>query len=229
MASLLGTERREPTRGSPVHPPRKGYWRYRRYRAGQGLDRGSSQWLGSGPTRYPHHGRRCGDAYDEGPGPATGDLDGDLVFTTETGAPLDPANLRRTLRRMARQADIPGDWTLYNLRHTAVSIMSDSGVNIESIADAAGHRNSRGDPGGVPAQHPPRGDQYSPVGAVRGNRGPVGVKSSRVKKSGPRTEPSLALGCTLDALGKVCVYMYIHTYKYASRAQTNSMLFQSTC
>lgn len=74
---------------------------------------------------------------------APGDLDGELVFTTEIGTPIDPANLRRTFRGLAKRAGIPGTWTVYELRHTAVSIMSAEGVSIEVIADAAGHRSSR--------------------------------------------------------------------------------------
>ena len=38
---------------------------------------------------------------------------------------------------------IPGTWTVYELRHSAVSILSAAGVPLELIADAAGHRNSR--------------------------------------------------------------------------------------
>lgn len=72
-----------------------------------------------------------------------GSNDEDLVFTSETGTPVDPSNLRRTLHKLARRANIPGNWTVYELRHSAVSALSYAGVQLEEIADAAGHRNSR--------------------------------------------------------------------------------------
>lgn len=67
----------------------------------------------------------------------------DLVFTTEAGTPIDPANLRRALRKLTREAGIPGTWTVYELRHSAVSILSAAGVPLELIADTAGHKNSQ--------------------------------------------------------------------------------------
>jgi hypothetical protein len=42
-----------------------------------------------------------------------------------------------------RCTSLPRDFTVYELRHSAVSILSASGVDIEQIADVAGHRNSR--------------------------------------------------------------------------------------
>lgn len=73
-----------------------------------------------------------------------------LVFTSAQrgarkvpGSPIDPAHVRRSLRRLARKAGIEGKWTVYELRHSAVSALSYAGVPIEEIGDAAGHRNSR--------------------------------------------------------------------------------------
>ena len=42
-----------------------------------------------------------------------------------------------------KQAGIPGTWTPRELRHTFVSLMSDSGVPVEEIARLAGHATSR--------------------------------------------------------------------------------------
>jgi len=73
----------------------------------------------------------------------SGWTDTDLVFTTGVGTPVDPSHLRRNLRALALRAGLPGVWTVYELRHSAVSILSAAGVPIEQIAYTAGHRNSR--------------------------------------------------------------------------------------
>jgi site-specific recombinase XerD len=65
--------------------------------------------------------------------------DDKLVFCTRTGAPLDAGNVRRSFRAITRKADIGDDWTPRELRHSFVSIMSDNGAPIETIADLVGH------------------------------------------------------------------------------------------
>lgn len=72
----------------------------------------------------------------------SGDLDTDLVFRTEVGTAVDYANMRRALRQLTTKAGIEGTWTPRELRHTAVSILSANGVDIETIADIAGHSDS---------------------------------------------------------------------------------------
>lgn len=62
-----------------------------------------------------------------------------LVFTTTVGTPLDAANVRRAFKKICENARIGRDWTPRDLRHSFVSIMSDSGVPIERIADLLGH------------------------------------------------------------------------------------------
>jgi site-specific recombinase XerD len=59
----------------------------------------------------------------------------DLVFSTTTGTPLDPANVRRAFRRIVAAAGMdPASWTRRELRHSFVSLLSDSGMSIEEIA-----------------------------------------------------------------------------------------------
>jgi integrase len=65
------------------------------------------------------------------------------VFATRDGKELDAANVRREFRAAVKAAGIPGQWTPRELRHTFVSLMSDSGVPVEEIARLAGHTNSR--------------------------------------------------------------------------------------
>ena len=51
----------------------------------------------------------------------------DLVFSTRSGAPLDAANVRREFRALCKAAEIGEHWTLRELRHSFVSLMSSSG------------------------------------------------------------------------------------------------------
>lgn len=63
-----------------------------------------------------------------------------IVFATSVGTALDAANVRRAFRAVARKAGLnPRDWTPRELRHNFVSLLSDSGVSIEAIADLCGH------------------------------------------------------------------------------------------
>jgi hypothetical protein len=51
------------------------------------------------------------------------------VFASETGTPLDAANVGRGFRLIAATALLPAaDWTPRELRHSFVSLLSDGGV-----------------------------------------------------------------------------------------------------
>jgi integrase len=69
--------------------------------------------------------------------------EGDLVFCTPAGQPLDAANVRRSFRAVCRAAGIGPQWTPRELRHTFVSLMSDSDVAVEEIARLVGHASSK--------------------------------------------------------------------------------------
>jgi integrase len=64
-----------------------------------------------------------------------------LVFTDRAGAPRWPQDVTRYFKVICKRAGI-GNWIPRELRHTFVSVLSDSGVDIEHIADAVGHVNS---------------------------------------------------------------------------------------
>ena len=66
-----------------------------------------------------------------------------LVFTTQLGTALDAANVRKMFRRACRAARIGEHWTPRELRHSFVSLMSDSDVPLEKIAVLVGHSSSR--------------------------------------------------------------------------------------
>lgn len=65
-----------------------------------------------------------------------------LVFCSPIGTPLDAANVRRAFRLITKKAGIGEEWTPRELRHSFVSIMSDSGVPLENIADLCGHSST---------------------------------------------------------------------------------------
>jgi integrase len=62
-----------------------------------------------------------------------------LVFCTKVGTPLYASSVRRTFRTITTKAGVGGHWSPRELRHSFVSIMSDQGVPIETIADLCGH------------------------------------------------------------------------------------------
>ncbi len=68
---------------------------------------------------------------------------GELVFSTAGGQALDAANVRRSFRAVCTAAGIGPGWTLRELRHTFVSLMSDSDVAVEEIARLVGHASSK--------------------------------------------------------------------------------------
>ena len=66
----------------------------------------------------------------------------DLVFSSPTGRPTDPAACRREFDVVAKKAGLDG-WTPNELRHSAASLMSDAGMPIELVADQLGHKDLR--------------------------------------------------------------------------------------
>ena len=67
-----------------------------------------------------------------------------LVFTTSVGTQLDAANVRRAYRRVIASAGLdPTAWTPRELRHSFVSLLSASGLDIEAISHLVGHANTR--------------------------------------------------------------------------------------
>ena len=68
--------------------------------------------------------------------------DHDLVLCTEIGTPIDPSNFRRSFQALTKAAGL-GSWVPYEMRHSAVSLLSAAGVPIEHLADLAGHTDTR--------------------------------------------------------------------------------------
>ncbi|MEV1295825.1 site-specific integrase [Pseudonocardia sp. NPDC049635] len=64
----------------------------------------------------------------------------DLVFATRNGTELDAHNVRRSFRRVVADAGLnAAEWTPRELRHSFVSLLSDSGVPLEHISRLVGH------------------------------------------------------------------------------------------
>jgi integrase len=64
--------------------------------------------------------------------------DSGLVFTTETGGPVDPRNLLRVIEVASKAAGIEGVG-VHTLRHSAAVAWLESGVHIKAVADLLGH------------------------------------------------------------------------------------------
>ena len=59
-----------------------------------------------------------------------------------SGTPVDPRNFYRVLSAVARRAGL-GHWHPHELRHSAASILLNSGVPLEMVADVLGHASIR--------------------------------------------------------------------------------------
>jgi len=77
------------------------------------------------------------DRLDQRPAPTA------LVFGTRNGTELDAHNIRRAFRRVVAAAGLdPAAWTPRELRHSFVSLLSDSGMPLEQIARLLGHNGT---------------------------------------------------------------------------------------
>jgi len=85
-----------------------------------------------------HHARQARERLKAG----KGWQDHGLVFASLVGTPLDASHVRRAFRPITRNAGLGENWTPRELRHSFVSIMSDNGVPIETIADLVGHAST---------------------------------------------------------------------------------------
>ena len=65
------------------------------------------------------------------------------MFGTRNGTELDAHNIRRAFRRVVAAAGLdPAAWTPRELRHSFVSLLSDSGMPLEQIARLLGHNGT---------------------------------------------------------------------------------------
>ncbi|MFF0306904.1 tyrosine-type recombinase/integrase [Streptosporangium sp. NPDC004379] len=92
-------------------------------------------------------GRRAADHLDR-PGRlralrGDGWQDNGLVFAFKVGTELGSHNVRRSFRAVLKKADLnEKEWTPREMRHSFVSLLSDSGIPLENISRLVGHRNT---------------------------------------------------------------------------------------
>ena len=63
------------------------------------------------------------------------------VACTEVGTMQDPANIKRSLGRLLKRAELPSNVTPHTLRHTFGSALIRAGVGIEVVSRLMGHAN----------------------------------------------------------------------------------------
>ncbi|HEY3980302.1 MAG TPA: site-specific integrase, partial [Streptosporangiaceae bacterium] len=68
--------------------------------------------------------------------------DAGLVFAMESGGARWPQDVALQFGSLCKRAGLGKGWHPHETRHTWVSVLSEGGVDIEDIADAAGHVNS---------------------------------------------------------------------------------------
>ncbi|MEV4164452.1 tyrosine-type recombinase/integrase [Nonomuraea dietziae] len=69
--------------------------------------------------------------------------DHNLVFASKVGTPLDSHNVRRSFRAILKKAGLDEkEWTPREMRHSFMSLLSDSGVPLENISRLVGHSNT---------------------------------------------------------------------------------------
>ncbi len=66
---------------------------------------------------------------------------GDLIFTSENGAPLFARNVNRSIKRLQVAAKITRRMSFHTLRHTCASIALEEGVSMRAIADQLRHQD----------------------------------------------------------------------------------------
>lgn len=82
-------------------------------------------------SRQMEEMKRLGDLYqDQG-----------LIFTTETGAPINPSNLRqRSFNKLLKRAGLP-QIRFHDLRHTCATLLLGRNVNPKIVSEMLGHAN----------------------------------------------------------------------------------------
>ncbi|MFF4240989.1 tyrosine-type recombinase/integrase [Actinomadura geliboluensis] len=65
------------------------------------------------------------------------------VIATRTGGSLSAGNVRREFRRVVTRAGLTAsEWTPREMRHSFMSLLSDSGVPLEQISRLVGHNGT---------------------------------------------------------------------------------------
>jgi integrase/recombinase XerD len=65
------------------------------------------------------------------------------LFTTAKGNRVDPSEVFRTVRRLARAAGIEGNISPHSLRHAFATVALDAGATLHDLQDSMGHADPR--------------------------------------------------------------------------------------
>ena len=65
--------------------------------------------------------------------------DGDLIFASPNGKPLDPKAVRRDFKLLLAKAELPATIRLHDLPHSAASLLLAQGVPLRTIMELLGH------------------------------------------------------------------------------------------
>ncbi|GAA3424654.1 hypothetical protein GCM10018953_18370 [Streptosporangium nondiastaticum] len=69
--------------------------------------------------------------------------DNNLMFASKVGTELDSHNVRRSFRAILKKAGLNAqEWTPREMRHSFVSLLSNSSMSIEANSRMVGHRNA---------------------------------------------------------------------------------------
>src|SRR5262249_34105736 len=63
----------------------------------------------------------------------------DLIFTNETGGPLEPKVLARDYKALLKKANLPATLRFHDLRHSAASLLLTQGIHPRAIMELLGH------------------------------------------------------------------------------------------
>lgn len=69
------------------------------------------------------------------------DVDSDLLFISNKGEPLDHSNIRKSIKRYAKKANIDEYWEVspHTLRHSFATNLLNKGVSVAVVRNAMGH------------------------------------------------------------------------------------------
>ena len=89
-----------------------------------------------------HDARQAEEQEHAGPEWVALPLGVDLVFRTEFGTAVDPANFKHRTHRLTKAAGI-GVWGPHELRHSAASILLAMGLPLKTVSETLGHSSIR--------------------------------------------------------------------------------------
>ncbi len=128
---------------SPPVPPHVAVWRSVRS-GGDTKTRKSRRTLALPKRCVDALGELCDRQRQERTAAGSRWQDNGLVFTTRYGTALSPENVRRDFRKAIKSAPgvDAGEWTPRELRHSFVSLLSDSGILLDEISRLVGHKST---------------------------------------------------------------------------------------